>query len=32
MWDASLYIEKDDRRILVTPFELHLVKDAAPDR
>lgn len=31
MWDASLYIEKDARRILVTPFELHLVKDAAPD-
>jgi Xaa-Pro aminopeptidase len=30
MWDPSLYIEKDDRRILVTPFELHLVEAAAP--
>ena len=31
MWDDSLYIETADRRILVTPFELHLVEGAAPD-
>jgi Xaa-Pro aminopeptidase len=31
MWDPSLYIETGDRRILVTPFELHLVEAAVPD-
>jgi Xaa-Pro aminopeptidase len=30
MWDPSLYIETEARRILVTPFELHLVESAVP--
>lgn len=30
MWDPSLYIEKEARRILVTPFELHLIEAAVP--